>query len=138
MSYENSFLGAGWNFRGNGDGQGVRLGESGRIELAALEESVRQSIWIILGTAKGERVMRPDFGCGIHDLVFGVDTPSTAGEISHSVREALLRFEPRIDVIDIRVDSDREKLLINIQYVIRSTNNVFNLVYPFYMESGSV
>ena len=111
---------------------------TGDLEWAKLEESVRQSILIILGTAKGERVMRPDFGCGIYDLVFETNTPSTASKISQVVQEALLLFEPRIDVLDIHVDSqfDSEgaKLLIGIDYQVRATNNVFNLVYPFYLE----
>lgn len=116
------------------------------LQRAEFEESIRQSILIILGTAKGERVMRPDFGCGIYDLVFEPNTPSTASKVSQVVQEALLFFEPRIDVIDIRVESrfDNEgvppniavvsKLMIFIDYEVRATNNVFNLVYPFYLE----
>lgn len=120
------------------------------LQRAEFEESVRQSILIILGTAKGERVMRPDFGCGIYDLVFEPNTPGTASKVSQVVQEALLFFEPRIDVIDIRVESrfdnegvtpDRDgnlavvsKLMIFIDYEVRATNNVFNLVYPFYLE----
>ncbi|MEH1792464.1 GPW/gp25 family protein [Nostoc sp.] len=119
-------------------GVGVGFPVTGAIASAEYEESVYQSVWIILGTAKGERVMRPDFGCGIYDLVFEVNTPSTAGKISQAVREALLVFEPRIDVLDIQVssiyDSEGSKLLINIDYEVRATNNVFNLVYPFYLE----
>ncbi len=112
--------------------------KTGDLARAEFEESVRQSILIILGTAKGERVMRPDFGCGIYDLVFETNTPSTASKISQVVQEALLLFEPRIDVLDIRVnsqfDSEGAKLLIGIDYQVRATNNVFNLVYPFYLE----
>ena len=104
------------------------------IARAAYEESVRQSIWIILGTAKGERVMRPDFGCGIYDLVFEVNSPATAAKVSHAVREALLFFEPRIDVIDVAVRPEGEVMLISIDYEVRATDNVFNLVYPFYLE----
>lgn len=116
------------------------------LQRAEFEESIRQSILIILGTAKGERVMRPDFGCGIYDLVFEPNTSSTASKVSQVVQEALLFFEPRIDVIDIRVESrfDNEgvppniavvsKLMIFIDYEVRATNNVFNLVYPFYLE----
>lgn len=110
----------------------------GDLEQAAFEESVRQSILIILGTAKGERVMRPDFGCGIYDLVFEPSTPGTASKVSQVVQESLLLFEPRIDVRDVQVepvfDSDGAKLMIQVQYEVRATNNVFNLVYPFYLE----
>lgn len=112
------------------------------IARAEYEESVRQSIWIIIGTAKGERVMRPDFGCGIHDLVFEVNTPSTVGKIAQTIQSALLEFEPRIDVLDVEVatasDIDGDKLLISIDYQVRATNNVFNLVYPFYLERSVV
>jgi hypothetical protein len=124
-------------FLGRGVGFPIQL-DNGDIKPAEDEESIRQSIRIILGTAKGERVMRPDFGCGIYDLVFEMTTASTAGKISQAVREALLRFEPRIDVIDIQVtpksDDEGEKMFISIDYQVRATNNAFNLVYPFYLE----
>ena len=123
------FLGKGWSFP-------VRPGEDGALALAEYEEKVRQSIWIILGTAKGERVMRPDFGCGIYDLVFSLNTPDTAGKVSQAVRQSLIFFEPRINVLDVSVRSDEggQVLLIIVDYEVRATNNVFNLVYPFYLE----
>ena len=124
-------------FLGRGVAFPIQL-DNGDIKPAEDEESIRQSIRIILGTAKGERVMRPDFGCRIYDLVFEMTTASTAGKISQAVREALLRFEPRIDVIDIQVtpksDDEGEKIFISIDYQVRATNNTFNLVYPFYLE----
>lgn len=123
------FLGVGWAFPVAAD--------DGEIELAEYEESVRQAIWIVLGTAKGERVMRPDFGCGIYDLVFEVNSVSTAGRVAQEVQDALLYFEPRIDVLDVQVQAQGdsgEVLLISIQYQVRATNNIFNLVYPFYLE----
>lgn len=128
----------------------MTLDAEGDLAHARYEESVRQSILIILGTAKGERVMRPDFGCSIYDLVFEVNSPSTASKVSQVVQESLLLFEPRIDVLNIRVESrfDTEnvgpdsqgvkqivsKLMISIDYQVRATNNVFNLVYPFFLE----
>ncbi|MBW4423094.1 MAG: GPW/gp25 family protein [Nostoc desertorum CM1-VF14] len=127
-------------FLGRGVAFPIQL-DNGDIKPAEDEESIRQSIKIILGTAKGERVMRPDFGCGIYDLVFEMTTASTAGKISQAVREALLKFEPRIDVIDIQVtpksDEEGEKIFISIDYQVRATNNAFNLVYPFYLERSS-
>ena len=83
--------------------------------------------------------MRPKFGCGIHDLVFGVHTAFTAGQISQSVRETLLKFETRIDVIDVQVypGDGGEVLYISVDYKIRTTNNAFNLVYPFYLERSA-
>ena len=126
------FLGKGWQFP-------VALGAGGAVEVAAYEESVRQSIWVILGTAKGERVMRPDFGCGIYDMVFGVNSATTASDAAEEVRDALVSFEPRIDVLGVEVEpgGDGEVLYVSIDYQVRATNTVFNLVYPFYLEGGA-
>ena len=126
------FLGVGWQFP-------VGLDDRGQMATARYEESVRQAIWIVLGTARGERPMRPDFGCGIHDLVFAVNSPGTAGQVANEVRQALLQWEPRIDVLDVQVDAGGrgEVLLIRIDYQVRATNNVFNLVYPFYLERSA-
>jgi len=129
------FLGVGWSFPLEAV---KKRGDATRAELrtAGYEESVRQSIWLILGTAKGERVMRPDFGCGIYDLVFETNSASTAGRIEEEVRDALLFLEPRIDVLSVQVESDGqgERLLISIDYQVRATDNQFNMVYPFYLE----
>ena len=126
------FLGVGWAFP-------VGAGADGVVRMAEYEESVRQAIWIVLGTAKGERAMRPDFGCGIYDLVFEPNSPSTAGRVAQEVRDALLMFEPRIDVLDVQTQSagGGEVLLISIDYQVRATNNAFNLVYPFYLERSA-
>ena len=126
------FLGVGVSFP-------LRTRQSGELTLAAYEESVRQSILMILGTAQGERVMRPDFGCSVYDLVFEPNTAATAGQVSQAVQAALLRFESRIDVVEVYVRSDRDGhcLLVSIDYQVRATNNVFNLVYPFYLEGGA-
>jgi phage baseplate assembly protein W len=128
-------------FLGRGVGFPIRLAAGGGLQAADYEESVRQSLLIILGTAKGERVMRPDFGCSIYDLVFETKTAAIADKISQAAREALVKFEPRIDILDISVipqtDEMGEKLLVNIDYKVRSTNNIFNLVYPFYLERSS-
>lgn len=124
-----SFLGVGWKFP-------VAL-DQGRVALAEYEESIRESIWIILATARGERKMRPDFGCGIHDLVFATNSGETAGRVASEVRQALILWEPRIDVLGVSAGSDDAeptRLLIQIEYRVRATNNRFNLVYPFYVE----
>lgn len=129
-------------FLGIGVGFPIALDEHNALSFAQYEESVRQAIWLILGTAKGERMMRPDFGSGIYDLVFEMRTAATAGRIAQTVKTDLLRWEPRIDVRTVEVtpqsDSDGEKLLIIIDYQVRATNNVFNLVYPFYLERSPV
>ena len=106
------------------------------VARAEYEESVRQSILVILGTAKGERVMRPDFGCGIHDLVFATVSAGTISRVSEEVHESLLRLEPRIDVtqVDVGPGDASNVLLIDIEYEVRATNTAFNLVYPFYLS----
>ncbi|HEY1370513.1 MAG TPA: GPW/gp25 family protein [Gaiellaceae bacterium] len=127
------FLGVGWAFP-------VAPEADGAVALARHEESVSQSIWLILGTAPGERVMRPDFGCGIFDLVFSVANTTTAGLVTEEVRRALVRWEPRIDLLEVSAEPDPSQpatLAIRIGYRVRATNNVFNLVYPFYLERGT-
>jgi phage baseplate assembly protein W len=125
-----SFLGRGWAFP-------VRLHDKeAAIRLVEYETDVQQSIWIILSTRKGERVMRPDFGCGIHDLVFEAVNTMTLASIEDQVREALATFEPRIDVARVHADATagiEGKLEISIDYTIRGTNNQLNFVYPFYI-----
>ena len=126
------FLGVGWSFP-------VKPGPDGDIALAEYEESVRQSVWIILGTSPGERLMRPDFGCGLDDLVFSVGSAHTVGRLVAEVRRGLTLWEPRLDLLDVQVTPDEvvgNTLLIQITYRIRATNNVFNLVYPFYLEQA--
>jgi uncharacterized protein len=125
-----NFLGVGWT-------SPVQLNDENSIVIAKYDDCVRQSIWMILGTSKGERVMRPDFGCGIHDLVFADNSAATIGQIISEVRQSLLEWEPRIDVLDVNVSSDSvqpNQLLIQINYQVRTTNNRFNLVYPFYVS----
>lgn len=124
------FLGVGWTLL-------VQLDDNGQIQMAEYEVAVQQSIWMILNTAPGERLMRPEFGCGIHNLVFAPRTAETIGQIVSDVRQALLEWEPRIDVLDIDVAPDPTEptlLLVQINYQVRTTNNRFNLVYPFYLE----
>jgi hypothetical protein len=126
------FLGAGWSFP-------LEFSD-GRAKLARYEESIRQSILIILSTARGERIMRPDFGCGIHDMVFSTNDTTTEAAAADEVRESLLRWEPRIDVLEIEArsgGSDGEVLLIDIEYRVRSTDSRFNLVFPFYLNRSS-
>ena len=126
------FLGKGW-------GLPLALDPGGDIVLTKAEKNIQQAIWVILATAPGERVMRPDFGCGIHQLVFAVNDASTIGRVKQETQHALTLWEPRIDVIDVSVElrGGGEVLLININYRVRSTNNLFNLVFPFYLRGGS-
>jgi uncharacterized protein len=117
----------------------VRL-ENGRLSLIGGPLKIRQSIEIILGTAPGERQMLPKFGCGIHDLVFQANTSALRGIVQTKVRDALTRWEPRIDVMDVRVETApdaRNMLLIYVDYRIRADNSFFNLVYPYYLVEGA-
>lgn len=126
-------IGAGWSFPFKPDA-------NGRLNFLGGEEKIRQSLWIILSTAPGERVMLPEFGCGIHDLVFEANTASLHALLQEKVREALVRWEPRIDVTDVRVETSadaRNYLLIRIDYRIRSNNAFYNLVYPFFINEGA-
>ena len=124
------FLGRGWAFP-------VTVDHTGAIAMTGADESVRQSIRSILSTAPGERVMRPDFGCALQDLVFAVNDAGTAAEVAAAVGEALALWEPRIDVLDVYATADptaAEVLLVEINYEVRATNSRFNLVHPFYLE----
>lgn len=124
-------LGKGWALP-------VRPGADGGIEMVAGEQAVAQAIWTILATAPGERVGRPDFGCGIHDLVFSPADGGTAAAVGESVRRALELWEPRIDVTGVGVESrpDESRLLIRVEYRLRAAPGVYNLVFPFYLEGG--
>jgi len=126
------FLGKGWKFP-------ISVSDDLTINLSQYEESIRESIIIILGTRKGERVMRPDFGCGINDYVSEVVNSMTIGQMQVSIREALNRFEPRINVLNVGISDeniDKGIILITIDYQVITTNNRFNLVYPFYLREG--
>ena len=126
MAHE--FVGAGWAFP-------IELDHTGSFALVTDEREVEQAIRLIIGTAPGERPMRPDFGCAIHDFVFAEADAGTAGQIATEVQSALLRWEPRIDVDDVLVsvdETDRSLLYVDIRYHIRNTNDPRNLVFPFY------
>jgi phage baseplate assembly protein W len=107
------------------------------VRLSEYEADIQQSIWIILSTAKGERVMRPDFGCGIHNLVFEVINTTTLTDIEENVREALALFESRIEVRQVKALTNAGldgQVRISIDYDVRGTNNQLNFVYPFYIK----
>jgi phage baseplate assembly protein W len=108
----------------------------GGLALARDEHDVEQAISIILSTAPGERPMRPEFGCGVHDYVFDVVDAGSLGRMEEEIRRALERWEPRIDVLGIDFDlvaAGDGGLAITIEYRLRATNDVRNLVYPFYV-----
>lgn len=126
------FIGRGWAFP-------VGTESDGRIAMAEAETDIEQSIRLILSTAPGERVMRPDFGCGIHEYVFAAIDTTTLTLLATDVEDALTRWEPRIEVLDVdagMADSATGRLEIELRYRVRRTNNEFNLVYPFYLEGA--
>ncbi len=126
---EKYYLGQGWSFPLGVDG-------AGRISMSRGGKDIEQSIMIILGTSKGERVMRPEFGSSIHDYVFAPNNATTHGLLAYHVRDALSFWEPRIEVDDVDVrpdDMNPSRVLINILYTVKSTNDNRNLVYPYYL-----
>ena len=128
-----SFLGRGWAFP-------IEVDANKRLTYASEEAKIQQAALIILSTARGERVMRPDFGSRLHELVFAPINASTKSLISHYATEALVQWEPRIDVLGVTVQEESAvagKLLVDIEYRVRATNSVFNLVYPFYLRGGN-
>jgi Bacteriophage baseplate protein W len=110
----------------------------GTVGLNAYESQVTQSIRLILDTGRGERVMRPAFGGNLHRLAFEPLNPVTLTLVQHEVRDTLVQFEPRIDVLDVvtQTQSDASLLLVEIRYRVRQTDSVFNMVYPFYLDRG--
>jgi phage baseplate assembly protein W len=125
-----AFLGVGWKFP-------LQVNSAGGVAVSLYEQRVEESIYLILSTARGERVMLPDFGCGIHDLVFQVNDSRTRSVVVEDVRQALVKYESRIDLLDVRADSAPEQpnlLLIRVNYRIRANNAIGNLVYPFYIQ----
>jgi phage baseplate assembly protein W len=139
---ERSFLGVGWRFpvaltrpAPTPAGAGP-VAEARRVEVSAYERSIEESIRIVLGTLPGERVMRPTFGCDLNRLAFAPNNTSTAGLAIFHVREALERWEPRIELLGVDAGPDPasgDTLLIAIDYRVVAINMTRNLVYPFYL-----
>jgi len=128
-----AILGVGWAFP-------VRPDQSESDVAAAIyEEDIRQAVRLILETEQGERVMRPDFGAGLQSLVFEPLNTTTMALVRNRVEQALITWEPRIDLNEVRVTTDevtRNRLNIEVTYRIRATNTFYNLVYPFYLQEG--
>ena len=123
------FVGRGWAFPPRAD-------PTGGIALVSGVHEIEESIRLILATAPGERPMRPEFGCAVHEYVFAPADAGTAGDIAYAVRVAIDRWEPRVDLeaVDVRFDEvDQGTLFIDIRYAIRGTNDPRNLVFPFYV-----
>ncbi|QQO09009.1 GPW/gp25 family protein [Breznakiella homolactica] len=129
-----NLLGKGWAFPVTSD-------IKGNIRFSQYEKSIEESIRIILSTSPGERLMRPDFGCAINELVFSPNTPRAVTLAEHYVKEAIVRWEPRVILKEVRGEPDPDNpvaINIHIDYEIRSVNTFFNMVYPFYLERGEI
>jgi phage baseplate assembly protein W len=126
------FLGTGWRFQ-------VDVDRTGTVSLSHHDDNIRDSIFIILGTAPGERVMRLDFGCFVHDFVFAPNNPTTCALAAHYCEEALRKWEPRIKNVSARANTaqgEPNKIVVEIEYTVVSTNNKRNVVYPFYLQTS--
>lgn len=127
------FLGRGWGFP-------TALDADGRVVPVVGEAAVEQSVRLILSTAVGERIMRPDFGCGLHGRIFDPGTTESTGQLIGDIRSALARWEHRAELVDMSIgvdDTDQSKRLIELTIQIKGTNSRFNLVYPFYVDGGA-
>jgi len=130
MANDRDFLGKGLRFP-------VSINLNGGVSSSTLEENVRQSIFVILGTAPGERLNRPDFGCRIHDLMFAPNTDITSARAEVYCEEAIYKFEPRIERVVCRAQANADhpnRLDVRIEYVIAGKNDKRNLVFPFYLR----
>lgn len=127
-----AFLGVGFSFP-------VQVDENtGRMKTSSYEQDIREAIRLILSTRKGERIRNPEFGCGIHDYAFAALDYTTLSAMKREVETALVMWEPRIENIAVQVNAGEEDgtVLVEIDYVVRSTNNPFNMVFPFYVNEG--
>ncbi len=130
-----SFLGRGWKFPVTVDVQ------TGKVLTSEYEADIVEAIKIIITTRKGERVMRPEFGCDIFDHLFDVVDYTLLKQMEATVTNALISWEPRITDVEVEAALDAktaERVDLHISYVVRTTNNPFNLVYPFYMNEGNI
>lgn len=131
----------GREFLGSGIAYPFSLNSEGKFHMSSYDDQVMQSILLIIRTAKGERMMRPEFGAGLNRMVFEPNNPSTNAILEHEIKEALIKFEPRIEIVGINVKSgneNSEKVDIHLEYKVRRTDTMFNLVYPFYLERGEL
>jgi phage baseplate assembly protein W len=128
----NRFIGRGWRFP-------IKVNARGGFDWSEGPDRVRDAIWIVVKTALGERLMRPEFGAAVDTFVFQPNSAATRAELSQSVSAALVRWEPRIELDAVRVDEvpgEPSQVMVAIDYRLRDTNELFNLVVPFYLEEG--
>ena len=133
MADKRDYLGSGLKFP-------LQVTPDGRLAQSRNESLIEESIFLILSTRVGERLMLPDFGTGIHDQLFALNNVGTHGLIRHQIQESLLTYEPRIDLLDVTLEVPPEgatQLLVKIAYRIRASNAIGNLVYPFFITENN-
>jgi phage baseplate assembly protein W len=126
-------IGQGWKFP-------IRVNAKGGLNWSNGADRIRQAIWLIISTSLGERVMRPTFGAGASDYVFQPNSPAKRAALANAIRNGLAKWEPRIDVDSVLVTDSPDQaslVLATVNYRIRSTNELFNMVYPLYLEEGA-
>lgn len=136
VDIDKAFLGVGWGF----PPEFHKHADALEVKMVAEEEDIGESLRILLSTSPGERIMQPDYGCGLHKMVFETIEESTITELKDIIERAVLFFEPRITLENIDVNTDDElegKLKIQLNYTVRKTNTRSNIVYPFYYLEGS-
>ena len=132
---DKAFLGTGWSFPPSFSR------EACSVDMVSEERDIRESLWVLFSTAPGERVMVPTYGCALWQIVFQGITTTLMSEIEDYVRQAVLYWEPRIDVDEVSVQPDASRdgvVLIDLAYTVRQTNSRSNLVYPFYLAEGTI
>ena len=125
-------IGKGWKFP-------IKVNAKGGLSYSEGPERIQDAIWIVLSTSLGERLMRPDFGAGVHEYVFQSNSDVMRTRLQSAVNEALLKWEPRIELTNVTVQEGDQpsQVLVSIDYRIRTTNELFNLVYPLYVQEGA-
>jgi phage baseplate assembly protein W len=126
------------SFLGKGVSLSFDIANDGAIRLSSLQELVKESIFIILSTKIGERVMNYNFGCEIHELMFEINNTSTQARARMYVNDAIVKWEPRVEIKSVEVEAlGKNELIIDVSYYIRETSVVDNLVYPFYLMEAN-
>ncbi|MGA8432348.1 MAG: GPW/gp25 family protein [Candidatus Sulfotelmatobacter sp.] len=125
-------IGVGWKFP-------IRVNAKGGISYSSGPDRIQDAIWIILATAVGERQMREEFGAGVNDYVFQSNSDVVRAQLAAAVSAALAKWEPRITQVNVSVQQGTQpsQVLIVVDYQISSTNELFNLVYPLYLQEGA-
>lgn len=132
MTDDNPLIGTGFKFP-------IKVNTKGGLDWSGGPQRIQDAIWIILSTSLGERVMRPTFGAGVEDFVFESNSVASQVRLADAIKGALTKWEPRIDLVNVSVSQSPQgpsSVLVSIQYVIRSTNELYNMVYPLYVQEG--